>query len=523
MALEPTENPLGTSVAEIPRAVKSGARSKRGPKYTTLWENTPAAERWFSHAAQAVLGRPVVCVYNGTQPRTGGSVSVTLSPPAIHVVSKGTLRITTTVSASAALGPAQLTATASGADGLPVGLSSVPVALTVGAQRQAVTLLLAFTAGDPRAPHRLSSSGVDLQLTQAHGPVVATAHADYVRDWQRDMAALRPGDLDRLPFAAAPVVAEVLRSAYDGDEGGGLLFARRADGATVGLVIQAGTNAEVVRWYDYRDPPAADGLRPARPGYTIPSGGRVDLFTGRGLPAAAAAATIWERAGSGPLMQLRPPVGMQLATFHTPIMLPLAATRVFAAGNPRAGTGRQWDEIRDLFDNCDEVPYRAGLCVDTVWGAAGIEFRVVVRRDIRIPDNWAHELPAPALRDFSQAHNVPGLLNVYFFRSVEGARAWGAADRHPGARGQNGALWVGDRCAADPSAACWADDVITLAHEAGHFLTLNHRCDDSAAGPPCTPADATYLMYGDGTNPDSRGLTAAEVARARRRAWAYRP
>ncbi|MDQ2809410.1 MAG: hypothetical protein M3Z04_21250, partial [Chloroflexota bacterium] len=370
-------------------------------------------------------------------------MSVTLSPPAIRAVSKGTLQITTHITINPALGPARLTAGAGGADGLPVGLHSAPVTIPAGARRQTVTLLLAFTAGAVGAPHRLSSSGVDLQLTLANGTVLATAHADYVRDWQREVAALRPGDLDRLPFAAAPVPAAALRAAYDGDEGGGLLFARRLDGATVGLVIQAEAAATVVRWYDYRDPPGPDGLRPARPGYTLPPGGAVDLFNGRTLPVTDAAATVWEpAAATDPARQLRPPVGTQLATFRTPIMLALAATRVFAAGNPRAGTGRHWDEIRDLFDNCDEVPYRAGLCVDTVWGAAGIEFRLVLRRDIRIPDNWAHELPATVLRDFSQAHNVPGLLNVYFFRSVEGARAWGAADRNPGAPDASGALWV---------------------------------------------------------------------------------
>ena len=451
-------------------------------------------------------------------------MSITLSPPMIRAVSKGMLRITTQITADPTMGPAQLTATAIGADGLPVGLSSAPLAIAAGTRRQTVTLLLAFAAGAASAPHRLSSSGVDLHLTLANGTVAATAHADYVRDWQRDVAALRPGDLDRLPFAAGPVPTAALEAAYDGDEGGGLLFARRADGATVGLVIQAGAAAVVVRWYDYRDPPGPDGLRPPQPGYSIPLGGAVDLFSGRALPMMDAAGAVWEpMAGGDPTLQLRPPVGTQVATFRTPIMLPLAATRIFAAGNPRAGTGRHWDEIRDLFDNCDEVPYRAGLCVDTVWGAAGIEFRLILRRDIRVPDNWAHELPATVLRDFSQAHNVPGLLNVYFFRSVEGARAWGAADRNPGTTGQSGALWVGDRCAADPNAACWAEDVITVAHEAGHFLTLTHRCDDSTAGPPCTPADAAYLMYGDGTNPDSRRLTDAEVARARRRTWVYRP
>ncbi len=447
---------------------------------------------------------------------------VVLTRPDIRALSKGTLQITTHVTLDSA-GSAMLTATARGADGLPVGLSSTTTVIAAGARAATVTLLLIFADADPTAPHRLSSSGVELALTGTAGTPLATAQRDWVRDWQRDVAALRIGDLDRLLFAAAPVSSAALRAAYDGDEGGGLLFARRSDGATVGLVIAAGAAIEVLRWYDYRDPPGPDGLRLARPGYTIPPGGAVDLFSGR-VGAVGPASAVWE-SGAAPdsAMQLRPLPGTRLAPFRTPVMLPLAATRVFAAGNPRAGTARHWDEIRDLFDNCDEVPYRAGLCVDTVWVAAGIEFRLVMRRDIRIADNWAHELPATALRDFSRVHNVAGVLNVYFFRSVEGARAWGAADRTPGGAGQSGALWVGDRCTTDLTAGCWAEDVITVAHEAGHFLNLNHRCDDTESGSPCTPADAAYLMYGDGTSLASRLLTDDEAARARRCAWAYRP
>ena len=43
----------------------------------------------------------------------------------------------------------------------------------------------------------------------------------------------------------------------------------------------------------------------------------------------------------------------------------------------QVGTARTWDEIRDLFDNCNEVPYRQDWCVDNVWNMAGIELRVV--------------------------------------------------------------------------------------------------------------------------------------------------
>ena len=82
---------------------------------------------------------------------------------------------------------------------------------------------------------------------------------------------------------------------------------------------------------------------------------------------------------------------------------------------------------------------------------------------------------------------------------------------------------MGDRGAEGQTSECWAEDIVTIAHEAGHFLSLAHRCDNTGAHPPCGPGDEQYLMYGDGTSTVSRLLTDEEIFRARQRAWYYRP
>jgi len=452
-------------------------------------------------------------------------MSIALTPATIQATSKGLLTIRTTLIGPPP-GPLVVTAVAL-AQGVPLPwITSPPVPVPAEAGAGApLTIPLAFYSADPDAPARVSSDGVELQVGPPAGPPLLRHPIAYIREWSRDLPALRPADLAALPFSAAPQSSGALRAAYDGDEQGGLLIARPRAGGLVALVVQPGTACIVLRWYVYGPPGAgAGGPVPAQPGYAVPPGGFVDLAAGRVVADAAAADAVWEPESPGAAaMQLRPLAGATLAPLRTPIQLALAATRIFASGNPRSGTSRDWDEVRDLFDNCNETPARANFCVDTIWAPAAIEFRIIVRRDIRIPDNWAHELPATALRAFSGEHNLPGVLNVYFLRSVEGARAWGAADRNPGAGGQQGALWVGDRCGPPPTPDCWVEDVITVAHEAGHFLSLAHLCDDTGPAPPCGPGADQYLMYGDGTTPDSRRLTDDEIFHARQRAWYYRP
>jgi hypothetical protein len=446
----------------------------------------------------------------------------------IHPRSKGTLAVQATISdSSTASGPLLLKGqvTALGTPLPWITATPVPVTLVPG-DTVPVSITLRFIAPDLDAPLQLSSDGIDLQLAAPDGTTVAQTHVDYIRDWFRDLPDFRPAYLARLPYAPLPLDFETVCAAYDGDEGGSLVFAQ-THGAIIGLVVGVETGAsalEVLRWFDFgADPQDLAHGRLAQPGYRVPPGSYVDLAHGRVVADAAQADAIWERgSGAPPALRLRPLHGAGLATLQTPVMLPLAATRVFARGNPRDGTRRDWPEIRDLFDNCNEESYRTDFCVDNLWAPAAIEFRIVIRREIRIADNWAHELPVPALADFAHDYNLPGLLNVYFCRSVEGARAWGAPDRDLRLAGQQGALWVGDRCPDDHSTGCWTADVITVAHEAGHFLSLLHRCDDTQ-GHPCGPGEDTYLMYGDGTGPQSRRLTHEEIFRARQRAWLYRP
>jgi hypothetical protein len=451
---------------------------------------------------------------------------IAIAPPEIHARSKGTLQIRTTVDYDGSQGyPVYLTATATN-QGEVVPWITAPAFEITGtpAPVGAVTLELSYRARDPAAPLRLSSDGIVLQLAAANAPPFTQTRTDYIRNWSRDVAYFRPADLEGLPFRGAALSTGALRAAYDGDEQGGLVLARPRGRALLGLVVQVGAVFQVLRWFDYSALLDARGAYPARPGYVVAPGGYIDLAQGREVADAASADAVWvPESGTNPPMRLRPLNGTTATTLRTPVTLPLAVTRVFAQGNPRDGTIRDWNEIRDIFDNCNEEPYRADLCVDNIWAPAGIEFRIIVRREIRIADNWAHQLPATVLREFSRAHNLPRLLNVYFLRAVEGARAWGAADRNPGQNGQQGALWVGDRCFEAPTSECWAEDIVTIAHEAGHFLNLAHRCDNTGAHPPCRPGDEQYLMYGDGTSAASRVLTDEEIFRARQRAWYYRP
>jgi hypothetical protein len=386
-----------------------------------------------------------------------------------------------------------------------------------------VDFTLRFDSADPAAPYGGTTNGVELGLALPTYPPFYKQRVDYVRQWVRDFADVRAADLDRLPFAATPLSAEQIRGAYDWDDNGAWLAVRPHGGGRVLLVVQPGPELTVMRWTYF--PPDDSVPLIHNDGYTVRPGGRVDAATGTVLPgdapSDAPADFAWDALGPA-ASQARPRGPAQLALWRTPVMVPVAATRVFARGNPLGGTTRDWTLIRDLFDNCNEEPYRENWCVDNIWSAAGIELRIVLRRDIRVEANLAYQLPATALHTFAREHNVQRMLNVYFLRQVEGARAWGAPDRNPGLLNQDGGLWVGDRCEPGDT-TCWRRDVITVAHESGHFLNLGHLCDDLGPASPCEPGDEQYLMYGAGTRPESQQLMDSEIFRARERAWMYRP
>jgi hypothetical protein len=172
-------------------------------------------------------------------------------------------------------------------------------------------------------------------------------------------------------------------------------------------------------------------------------------------------------------------------------------------------------EIRDIFDNRGVTAHRRNWSTDHVWQQAEVRFRLQEIHTHTIRDDWAVSMDSDHLRTVSSAHNTADRMNVYFFRDVDGARAWGGS-------GATGGLWVGDRCTGVNTADCWRGDIITLSHESGHFFTLPHVCDDDWTPPdPCVPAEEQFLMYGDGTRRTSRILTPAEQDNARTTASGY--
>lgn len=167
------------------------------------------------------------------------------------------------------------------------------------------------------------------------------------------------------------------------------------------------------------------------------------------------------------------------------------------------GTRRQSEEIERLFHEGERPAHTRGWSVNRLWQPAGVQFVLVGIVDEMIDSHYADYLVNSRTVDLS-GRDYERAINVYFFRQLHGA--WGFVGE--------GRAFMADRWDPSETAATreetWRHDVITMSHELGHVLQLNHR------------DETDNVMFGLGTRSTSHGLTPAQGLFARQRARAFR-
>lgn len=177
------------------------------------------------------------------------------------------------------------------------------------------------------------------------------------------------------------------------------------------------------------------------------------------------------------------------------------------------GTRRSKESIVAFFSDEPSLPHTTGWSVNTLWARSDIVFELVRIKDHRIDSGQADLMPDRRTQpDWSQ-FNRKGSLNVYFCLEIEGARGEARQDSHPHPnRLSSGRILMGDRWHLDEGRLSrkesWRGDVITLAHEFGHALTLPHQ------------GNPTSIMV-SGTTRDSVELNRVEGLVAWQHAWKY--
>lgn len=206
-----------------------------------------------------------------------------------------------------------------------------------------------------------------------------------------------------------------------------------------------------------------------------------------------------------------------------PIEVPVAAHRLFGTGGAAEspvvdmghGTRRSVEEIRALFSDEPSLPYTAGWSVNRLWAPRDVAFALTGIQDHMIDSDTADLLSIDARDepDWSR-FNRRGAINIYFLHEMEGARGKGSAAPHPSRyRVPRNRVIVADHWHVDEGhlsrEESWRHDVIVVAHELGHALTLPHT------------GNAANIMFGNGTTRDSVELTPAQGLAAWQHGWKY--
>jgi hypothetical protein len=140
--------------------------------------------------------------------------------------------------------------------------------------------------------------------------------------------------------------------------------------------------------------------------------------------------------------------------------------------------------------------------VNDVWVGVGIRLHLVraERCAFDPPEAQDFSLPAPAfndlgrLRALSARFNTPGFagINVYQWPKIRGVGGYASAPRADGPFPGPGSVWfhVLSLQQTAPLPSGWRSNVLLMAHEVGHYLTLRHTCTRGAPviGQPFPPA-----------------------------------
>lgn len=178
------------------------------------------------------------------------------------------------------------------------------------------------------------------------------------------------------------------------------------------------------------------------------------------------------------------------------------------------GTSRSIDEIMDMFHLESRLPYTSGMNVNQIWRNTGIRFLLTGIVDEMIDSLYADFFPedvreAPHLERL----NYPNAINIYFCRNLEGARGRTRYDTHPDRPRQKGRIIVSDGWPLDEGRwnrdESWIFDMIVIAHELGHALTLPHM------------PQAKNLMNGNGSDLDTIELTPVQALIAKQHGKRY--
>ncbi|VVC76399.1 hypothetical protein AQUSIP_17110 [Aquicella siphonis] len=178
------------------------------------------------------------------------------------------------------------------------------------------------------------------------------------------------------------------------------------------------------------------------------------------------------------------------------------------------GTRRPVEEIMDMFHPESRLAYTSRSNVNQIWRNSGIRFLLTGIVDEMIDSLSADLIPAeqrgtPQL----QRMNYPNAINIYFCRDLEGARGRTRYDVHPDRPAQKGLAIVSDGWHLDEERftreESWISDMIIIAHELGHALTLPHM------------PQAKNLMYGNGSTFDAVELTPVQALIAKQHGKRY--